>query len=688
MAELSDTRGARVLLCAALCLAGCDCGGDRAVPFKRPEPAATALEAQAPEPTAEKPDAGSLRSGDRHLAAPSRIELEHGTIDRGEGQIHASLALDNEGRHVLLLVVDGDQNLRLEQSDWIDGAYTSPKAVRILPPVPNKEPRACEVLSAGLDALSAAHLLASAKLSCTPMPAVPAPDAQGKPAGADTEPAGVQSGSSATNVAVALETGSIETSPPPSIEHLHWVLSGERTPRVLEQLHLTPASDSEASGLGVRFSGVQLDEDGHPDLRATLQLADSSHLTDTDARDEEPVVIVLEWLNRPSGLARRDSEPEATLLAGAEHARNLVKRSAERAEQAATRVLDLHRRLCREGQPTELWLSGQPGIPCGPSLGAGRAQVVLVMAHAKLGNPLAAVERFEALNSPALRLLPLDRKRAQAAIDGIPRRTGYRFVRGPILASVGAPPEHRPRVAFLDENRLLLRGSPNETYDLDSGQRAPVGIDSPLPWTSPDAHWTLIELYRDCDGFHALLVPSDQVVGAVVGRAGAKTPLVLPAAAPANHACPLTGAARRDTGGLTVLDYTEQGLLLAQGRALLQLALSPTAEGQGPARPLSAGASLPHGRHATTVARNHSTYALPSPAGIAVFGPHGVELLDASDIPGSIDTVSLSPSGERLAVVQGRQVWVGQRRPATVPAASEVAQPGGPPPASETPPAP
>src|SRR6185295_4559614 len=109
------------------------------------------------------------------------------------------------------------------------------------------------------------------------------------------------------------------------------------------------------------------------------------------------------------------------------------------------------------------------GLECGPSLAAGRAATVAIATLAGQGKLQAALALYQALDTPAYRLLDNDRERARYAMHALVDDHSYAFRSGPLLDLAPGPKARRGAIAFIDEDHMLLRGATARSYDLASG---------------------------------------------------------------------------------------------------------------------------------------------------------------------------------------------------------------------------
>jgi len=635
---------------------------------------------------------GSLRAGSSYGADTTRIELDGRVLALapGSGAIRAALELPRSGNDesgLLLVTQDAEGRPALQLARGQAGAWGAPQRVAELAAA-----GACTLREGRLELLDAGFALAKADLDC---PALPAPGASAPPGtpgvaapnpGRATPPAAVASGTGPRVAPTAPDPGqaaqpsagppppdppappgtpeptsaaptAAAAAPPTQAERHLWAVALEGAPRVLEHF-AAPLLGQEAPGLRVEPALVSrdLDADGHADLALALDVRGGGQ---PDTR------IEIALLSRAGGLAQDATEPEKTLLALADQAKTDRRGNPKRAAELASRVLALHGALCRESGSALVRVGGVQGLPCGASLAAGRAASVQTALLAGQGKLLEALELHDRLQSPAYRLTDNDRERVRVALEARSDAQGYEFRPGPALATGAAPSVRRSAIAFLDEQRLLLRGSPAQSYDVASGALAPIGMPGDLLLSDPSGRYAISGLYRSCEGYHLSIVEATRIVAGMVTGPSVSEPLFAPAPPPQAARCPeLTREQRRDTGGFRVLGWTAKGVLIGHGPSLRLLALDASARAAAPASELAAGAAVPAQSHSAELSADGRYHALITPLGIAIHDlkQGGSRLVPVPDGTQAVTDVALSPSGQRLAIVRGGRVLLGLPR--------------------------
>jgi hypothetical protein len=697
--------------------AGCSrCGGDRAVPFKR---GAAAGNADAGSATAA---ASSARPGTAYPTGTTGVEIGGQRFELAAGSVRAMLDVDLDGNGSAdgLLVTEDPagapsvQSVRRTPAGW--------DAPRLIGALATPAER-CTVSTAVVELLDASYAAARVELACgnpdpavvplaggpqpgepsppdppppTPpaapvaAPAPAAPAAAAAPA-ASAAPVPAPPGSAPASAALLPSAAAAPGAPLPAVvpyaRRMLWVLALDQAPRVLERIELPASGDSAGPKLDVSLRAGDLDADGHSDLHVGI---------DVNASDLPATHVDVRLWNRAGGLARDRNEPEQTLLALADEAKAARKRKPASAAQLARQVLAAHGALCRESGSARLGFDGGQGLECGASLAAGRAGSVLAAVLATDGKLLEALERYETLRSPAVRLTDNDWERVRSALDARVDRTGFSWREGP---AVPLPPGSLARlsvIAFLDERRVLLRGSSSRSYDLTSQAVEPIGVHGATLIIDPSARFTLVGVTRGCEGPKLNIVRVAQVLEGVVAGPPVSEPLITAAVPTRGAPCPPnTAQARDEPGGFRPLAWTAQGVLLARGPQLWLLPLDASAHATAPAQLLAPTAALPSLGYSGEVSSDGRLHALITPLGIAVLerasGRVRLVALPEGSTAAPTD-LALSPSGKAIAIVRGGRLFVATANAGSPPATSPT--PGQMPPAAanspvrEPPPAP
>jgi hypothetical protein len=433
-------------------------------------------------------------------------------------------------------------------------------------------------------------------------------------------------------------------------------------PRVLERFVLRAREREGSSPETLGLRAEDLDHDGHADLAVTVALL-------VDGGD--PVDVTLGLLDRPAGLARDPAEPEARIAALAGEARGALRRHPERARAGASRALALHEALCRESGHPRLEIGGVAGLACGRSSSVGRALSILVQTAARAGEPVAAIDAYARLSAPDVAARDTDREAARTTIEGL-TAAAIAVHEGPAVA---VPEGGLPRLgtlAFLGEDRLLVRGRSPRTVDLTNGTEMPAEEgQGALALADPSRTLRLLAIERRCEGTVVVLGGLDPLADLTSARS---TALISPRRAPAGAACPdMTPALRSDDDGWRALGWAPQGLLVARGIDVRMIPLDLSGRAAGAPVVIAPGGAIPG-----PIAPGHATsdgrlYVRSTTGGIVVVdlasAPRSASLLrPAGWAPpdGTEVDAAISPSGRRIAWISGGRLrWVDRAEPAT-----------------------
>jgi hypothetical protein len=439
-----------------------------------------------------------------------------------------------------------------------------------------------------------------------------------------------------------------------------WVVAAEATPRVLEHLAVLDAEGRAPGAVELALSAADRDEDGHEDLVVRVSVTPPG---------VQGSPVELPWLDRPSGLARDPAEPERTLAERARAGLRLLRRQPARALTASRQVLALHAALCREPGRARLRVGDTDGIPCGTSQGAGRAATTEVRALAQQGQLLEALTALERMEGPGLAIDDERRQAAREAIAGAPATPGVTLREGPAHTAPRWTALRLPALAFLDENRILLRGEAPRVFDLATGREQPAEPDAAeLRVVDPSGTYAVAGVERRCVGYVLRIVRAASFVAGQVLGATHGQPLLAAREPPAGAPCPdLTPSLRRDDGGFRVLGWAPQGVVVARESELLVVPLDLSAQPAGdpevlapgtlPPAPLPPGAVTPNGRHRVEV-RGLGVLVhrvTPSPEPVLLW-PEGWAARE-----GEVSDAAIAPSGRRVAVLRGGRVLVLER---------------------------
>jgi hypothetical protein len=421
---------------------------------------------------------------------------------------------------------------------------------------------------------------------------------------------------------------------------IRWIavlrLADAAAPELGLELRLGAPLDGEA--LQVAVDARDRDGDGRADVLATITLTGAPRpLASVGAQASAS----LAFFDRPTGLSRDPSEPEASFKATAASliADGRRKTTAPRIPGAALALRRLHALLCEEGGKAVITTSAGP-VRCGDARVLEDAGMAEVEAALNLGEPLAALAaraRLEAMG--------VHRKDVDALVaKSIPTVTAK------ALHKTAAAPAIEPSPAFAplawDNTGDLLVHTVDKVIRIDHSAFAEAPIDAALAWPTrlvfpagagADApSWKIIAVERRCD---------EPTLTARLASGEVALPIAVPARCTPSS---------RVTAEL--LGASDQGALLAVGADVVALPLA------APLKPAlleslapAAGAAVELGAARSP---NGATIAVPTDRGVFVAavksGSRAAKgkLWTGADLDGAYQCVP-SNGGERLACVTG-----------------------------------
>ncbi len=439
------------------------------------------------------------------------------------------------------------------------------------------------------------------------------------------------------------------------VEEIHsFVISGGASPRVLEKFTLSREARDEG-GDSIAIRAEDRDGDAHVDLVAELSL---------EAGTDSPARVRIAFLDRPGGFAREPNEPEATMAALAEQARNALRREPERALGIASQAVSIWDAVCHESGHARFDVGGHR-VSCGRSGAAGRALAVSTQAAARTGRPLLAVEAMERMQRATIAVRDRDREAARSALGRLGGEIGD-IHEGPRQAADAERTLRRSMLGFLDEHRILIRGPSPRVFDIAQGSESPAedAMVAALGILSPSSEYELVAIERRCAGTVLVLAP---VAGEIA--ATRKTALVASRRAPLGTPCPeLTPALRADDDGWRVLGWAPQGVLVARHTELRLVPLDIAAEPMGEPITLEEGAVIPApiAPGAATSDARALVYSVPGGFVLVEFAPERrasfIRPAAHGDVEGMSFDVAVSPSTARIAwIAEGRVFWLERR---------------------------
>lgn len=409
------------------------------------------------------------------------------------------------------------------------------------------------------------------------------------------------------------------------------------------ELRTPPAPPGDTLTLAV--DGSDRDNDGRDDATIAVSLSDGAK-----GQQRAPdVAAQLRFFDRPSGMSRDPSEPEASLRsrAAALAAEGRRKASAPGVARAARRLRILRSSLCEDdgGRSTT---SSVGAIRCGDTGSLEESAYAEGLAAITLGDAaraLAASLRLEALApAPGPRRKEIDKGLAKLAPDAPCRavHTALAVPAGSGGVAVGLGP-----LAFEASGSLLVR-TDGPVFRVDRASFAEEPAVDPWPRTlgARDGTGSLSAIEQRCD---------PPALVAVVQRGAQRVDVILPIAAPVDAdgfgraaRCAPASAVRAVPLGV---DATT--VVLAIGAETVALSTGEAPSATAVAGPLGID----------TIARgaarspDGSTVALHSPRGVLVATQGGsAKLWTGADLARAGGCVPASGAARIACVVEGRAV--------------------------------
>jgi hypothetical protein len=413
-------------------------------------------------------------------------------------------------------------------------------------------------------------------------------------------------------------------------------------------------------------SATVLDPEGTPKLTLDAESADF----DKDGRDDLELKVTLEgggppfepgpkvsavvrWLDRPTGLSREASEPEASLHAIATAA---MVRAQKPKEAAGVPILVRQARMlfvaiCAEGRvPRLTHVLGDHPIQCGTSHALEELSLAETRAYATLGDPLRAAAALDLASGP-----PATRTAARVTeAKGWIEKVAPPVQAATLRAVMAVPESDRARppawgaLAFDPSGKLLVR-TPVGVVRVDPVQGDEADATGVAKWRSEvlsaDGSRRFLDVYDACDGF-ALRA----TVASVAGNDVRDIPLpVEPKVGPrCEGARGIAVRALPTAWGPLGLEAVALGfpVLLAPDLTRAVPLESPLGQPVTPGAPRS-----PDGR----------TLVVPTQEGILVTGARS-RLLRARELEGAYSELydcTVSDDATRVACIRGGRAFVG-----------------------------
>jgi hypothetical protein len=374
--------------------------------------------------------------------------------------------------------------------------------------------------------------------------------------------------------------------------------------------------------------------------------------------------LKLVWLDRPSGLVRDAREPEASFAAWASAAEALLPKSPEQAAARALMVERSYAALCREAGAPALFISDNPGLPCGRSKSRDQAELVSLQAHAKLGHVREAFEAYRNLRArnPSV-LEQRSAEKVASLLSSLPATSGISLRRGPSVELQSSPSVHLPAARFVSEMSLYLqrrveaRGSAREQseavlYDLSSSQESAVPMPTDAIMRDPSGQLAVTGIERGCRGYTLRIERAPSLGTPYLAAPALSTPVLLPEVSTPD--CARSPTTHRSSG-FVVLGWAPQGVVVARGSQVHVVPLGLDGKATAEPRALDAGTPCPAPLPSGAANPDGTVHVEVTPYGILVFGPPAtpLELWRPEGylaIGKAAKEAAVSPSGRRIAV--------------------------------------
>ena len=627
-----ETRGmGRLLSVALVFMCACDACDEDAGPRVPFGVDTGGPSAQADPSTGERPAEPAFegRAGESFPAGTRRVAIEGAPIELAEGEVRSVLAvdLDGDGDRDAMVVASANDALALWHSRRDGSTFAPARSLASTAPLA----QGCSVSEVSTRTVSDEYAVATITRAC-----------------------------------------------PDGLARTVWIVSLEAQPRLRESITVLPEAGRAQGDVRIALRTGDADEDGHTDVLLDVSVipaaggagsapvagAAGAAGTGTASPAAGAATVSIAWLDRPGGLARDTAEPETSLGALAQRARESLARDPAAALAHARAALALHAALCREGGAPRIALGGSEGIACGASQGAGRAAAVATAALAKRGEVFEALAARERLGDPGFRVPAADRRAADAALGELAITDGVRVIEGP-AAIVGASPDvHLPLVGFRDDDTLVVRGVAPAVYRVTDDGVTPIvpaeTIEGDVVLTDPSGRWAVVDVQRTCEGHVLAIVRASEVVSGVVAGRPMSRPLLEPRAPPPGAQCPsdLPATAREDDGGWRIAGWAPQGVVALRRDEIRLVPLTVSAAPAGDPIVLDASTPAPAPMPAGRMSPDAAAYALATPIGIVVRRGDRTTVLRPDAYTAEVDSVAVSPNGRRVAFVAAGKAHV------------------------------
>jgi hypothetical protein len=413
----------------------------------------------------------------------------------------------------------------------------------------------------------------------------------------------------------------------------------EAIPELRLELRLAAPPGDEV--IVVTVDGSDRDADGRDDVSATFTLSGQR----SPFAGPTAATALVRFFDRPAGMSRDPSEPEAGLGASAAQLVAAARRKATAPSVAhsARQLRRLRAALCAESGEEVLTTSAGP-VRCGEAYSleeAGYAEGVAALTLSEPGRALAAVARLEAAPAGKGRRKELEKLVAKAAPEAAAVAV-HRVKAAPTggdVTTLGTSP-----LAFEHAGHLLVRTEAGVVrVDRDSFAETPAPEATPWPAALAGDREELVKIVQRCD-------PTALLAELVPAAGGAASTVALPLLGPLDP----SGAPARD-GRCTPTGVRASLLDAAPNRYVLAVGGEPIAidkRGKTPAVSLVAVPLMGERPLGAARSPDGTTAASFAPRGVLVEASRSARVWTSADLAQAWGCAP-SNGGSRLACVIG-----------------------------------
>ena len=413
----------------------------------------------------------------------------------------------------------------------------------------------------------------------------------------------------------------------------------EAIPELRLELRLAAPSGDET--IAVTVDGSDRDADGRDDVSATFTLSGQR----SPFVGPTSVAATVRFFDRPAGMSRDPSEPEAGLGVSAAQLVAAARRkaTAPSVAPAARQLRRLRAAICAESGEDVLTTSAGP-VRCGEAFSveeAGYAEGVAALTLGEPGRALAAVARLESAPAGKGRRKELEKLVAKAAPESA-ATTVHRVKAAPTggnATTLGTSP-----LAFEHVGHLLVRTEAGVVrVDKESFAETPAPEVTPWPAALAGGREELVKIVQRCD-------PTTLLAELVPAAGGAATAVALPIFGPLDS----LGAPARD-GRCAPIGVRASLLDAAPNRYVIAVGGEPIAidkRGKAPAATLVAVPLTGERPLGAARSPDGTTAASFAPKGVLVEASRSARVWTSGDLAQAWGCTP-SNAGARLACVIG-----------------------------------